>query len=88
MDYLMPTRAEMPAVDVLITEDAPSPRNPLGVKGAGEGGVTAIGAAVAAAIDAAVGVPGGVRELPVRSEAVLALLRRANPRSTSVNGGV
>ncbi len=87
MDYLMPTRAEMPPVDVLITEDAPSPRNPLGVKGAGEGGVTAMGAAIAAAIDAAVGVPGGIRELPVRAEAVLALLRRANPRSTSVNGG-
>jgi aerobic carbon-monoxide dehydrogenase large subunit len=87
MDYLMPTRAEMPPVDVLITEDAPSPRNPLGVKGAGEGGVTGMGAAIAAAIDAAVGVPGGILELPVRAETVLALLRRANPRSTSVNGG-
>ena len=87
MDYLMPTRAEMPPVDVLITADAPSPRNPLGVKGAGEGGVTAMGAAIAAAIDAAVGVPGGVWELPVRAEAVLALLRRA-PASASASGGV
>jgi aerobic carbon-monoxide dehydrogenase large subunit len=88
MDYLIPTRAEIPPVEVLITEDAPSPRNPLGVKGAGEGGITAMGAAIAAAIDAAIGLPGGVLELPVRSETVLALLRRANPRPTSVNGGV
>ena len=38
-DYLMPTAREAPPVDVLITEDAPSPLNPLGLKGAGEGGV-------------------------------------------------
>lgn len=88
MDYLTPTRAEMPPVHVLITEDAPSPRNPLGVKGAGEGGATAMGAAIAAAVDAAVGVPGGVLELPIRAEAVLALLRRADPGSTSASGGI
>ena len=38
-DYLMPTAREVPAVDVLLTEDAPSPLNPLGLKGAGEGGI-------------------------------------------------
>jgi CO/xanthine dehydrogenase Mo-binding subunit len=38
-DYLMPTITEMPdEIQVLITEDAPSPLNPLGVKGAGEAG--------------------------------------------------
>ncbi len=78
--------AQMLEADVLITTDAPSPRNPLGVKGAGEGGVTATGAAIAAAVDAAVGVPGGVWELPVRAEAVLALLRRA-PGSANGDGG-
>jgi CO/xanthine dehydrogenase Mo-binding subunit len=88
MDYLMPTRAEMPPVDVLITTDAPSPRNPLGVKGAGEGGTTAMGAAIAAAVDAAIGAPGGVLELPVRPEAVLALLRSAGPGSTRTSGGI
>src|SRR6202022_2752905 len=63
-DYLMPTAREAPPVDVLITEDAPSPLNALGLKGAGEGGANAVGAAVAAAIDAALGVPGAVAELP------------------------
>ena len=39
-DYLMPTAREIPAIEVLICEDAPSPLNPLGLKGAGEGGRT------------------------------------------------
>ena len=56
-DYLMPTAREMPPVEMLVTEDAPSPLNPLGVKGAGEGGITAVGAAIAAAIDDASGGP-------------------------------
>ncbi|MDB5765141.1 MAG: xanthine dehydrogenase, partial [Herminiimonas sp.] len=64
-DYLMPTAKEMPQVEVLITEDAPSPLNPLGIKGAGEGGVTAVGAAIAAAIDDALGIPGAVTRLPM-----------------------
>ncbi len=88
MDYLLPTRAEMPPVDVLITEDAPSPRNPLGVKGAGEGGTTAIGAAIAAAIDAAIGAPMAVRDLPVGSETTWQLCRGvAAATGTSKEGG-
>jgi carbon-monoxide dehydrogenase large subunit/6-hydroxypseudooxynicotine dehydrogenase subunit gamma len=64
-DYLMPTAREIPPVEVLITEDAPSPLNPLGLKGAGEGGANAVGAAIAAAIDDALGRPGAVTQLPV-----------------------
>ena len=48
------------AIEVLLTEDAPSPLNPLGLKGAGEGGINAAGAAIAAAIDDALG--GRVRD--------------------------
>ena len=55
IDYMMPTAAEVPPIEILLTEDAPSPLNPLGVKGAGEGGTTAFGAAVASALDAALG---------------------------------
>ena len=42
----------------------PAPGNPLGLKGAGEGGVNAVGAAIAAAIDSAIGRPGAVTRLP------------------------
>lgn len=63
-DYLVATAAEMPPVEVLICEDAPSPLNPLGLKGAGEGGVNAAGAAIASAIDDALQMPGLVDRLP------------------------
>ncbi len=64
-DYLMITAAEMPPVKVLICENAPSPLNPLGIKGAGEAGVNAAGAAVASAIDDALQIPGFVDRLPM-----------------------
>jgi carbon-monoxide dehydrogenase large subunit/6-hydroxypseudooxynicotine dehydrogenase subunit gamma len=64
MDYLMPTLSEMAPVEIVLSEDTPSPLNPLGVKGAGEGGITAVGAALAAAIDDALGRPGLVSQLP------------------------
>ncbi|MEA2982254.1 MAG: aerobic carbon-monoxide dehydrogenase large subunit [Alphaproteobacteria bacterium] len=78
-DYLMPTVAEMPAVEVVISEDAPSPLNPMGLKGAGEGGANAVGAAIAAAIDDAIGVPGAIKRLPVTPQRLRALLRRKAP---------
>jgi CO/xanthine dehydrogenase Mo-binding subunit len=64
-DYLMPTAREVPALEMIVTEDAPSPLNPLGVKGAGEAGVNGVGAALAGAIDEALGIPGAVTGLPV-----------------------
>jgi carbon-monoxide dehydrogenase large subunit/6-hydroxypseudooxynicotine dehydrogenase subunit gamma len=64
-DYLMPTLRDAPPVDVLIAEDFPSPRNPLGLKGGGEGGINAVGAVIAGAIDDAIGMPGAVTRLPV-----------------------
>jgi carbon-monoxide dehydrogenase large subunit/6-hydroxypseudooxynicotine dehydrogenase subunit gamma len=79
-DYLMPTAREIPPVEVLITEDAPSPLNPLGLKGAGEGGVNPVGATIAAAIDDALGMPGAVKELPVTPQRLRALLRPRQPR--------
>jgi carbon-monoxide dehydrogenase large subunit/6-hydroxypseudooxynicotine dehydrogenase subunit gamma len=76
-DYLMPTAREVPTLDVLITQDAPSPLNPLGLKGAGEGGVNAVGAAIAAAIDDAVGIPGAITRLPVTPQRLRVILERA-----------
>ena len=74
-DYLMPTAREMAPVETLVTEDAPSPLNPLGVKGAGECGINAMGAAIASAVDDALGMPGAVTRLPVTPRMVRALLR-------------
>ena len=70
----MLTAHEVPPVDVLLTEDAPSPLNPLGLKGAGEGGVNAVGAAIASAIDDALGRPGAITRLPVTPARLRALI--------------
>jgi carbon-monoxide dehydrogenase large subunit/6-hydroxypseudooxynicotine dehydrogenase subunit gamma len=76
-DYLMPTARETPALDVLITEDAPSPLNPLGLKGAGEGGINAVGAAIASAIDDALAIPNAVDCLPVTPQRLRDILKSA-----------
>jgi carbon-monoxide dehydrogenase large subunit len=81
MDYLIPSAAEVPPVGTAIREDAPSPGNPLGAKGAGEGGVDGAGAAVAAAIEDALGVSCAVRAVPVAPEDVRAI---AAPRPVAV----
>ncbi|MGH3494183.1 MAG: molybdopterin cofactor-binding domain-containing protein, partial [Sciscionella sp.] len=76
MDYRIPTAAEVPEwVDTLVTEDAPSPDNPLGVKGAGEGGITAVGATVANAVRDALGLAGDVGGLPLSPHRIVELSR-------------
>jgi carbon-monoxide dehydrogenase large subunit/6-hydroxypseudooxynicotine dehydrogenase subunit gamma len=75
-DYLIPTAREVPPVDVLLTEDAPTATNPLGIKGAGEGGIAAVGAVLASAIDDALQMPGAVTTLPVTPQTLRSLVRR------------
>jgi carbon-monoxide dehydrogenase large subunit len=77
IEYRMPTAAEIPPVDVLLCQDAPSPGNPLGVMGAGEGGINAVGAAVANAVRDALGLSGGVGQLPLTPARVRNLLEQA-----------
>ena len=71
----MPTAREVPAMSILITEDAPSPLNPMGLKGAGEGGANPVGAAIASAIDDALQRPGAVADLPVTPQRLARLLK-------------
>jgi carbon-monoxide dehydrogenase large subunit len=73
MDYRMPTAAEIPPIDVLVAQQAPAPGNPLGVMGAGEGGISAAGAAVASAVRDALGLAGSVARLPLTPARVAAL---------------
>ena len=78
VDYLLPTSAEVPPIEALVLEDAPSPLNPLGVKGAGEAGINGMGAAIAGAVDDAIGIPGAITRLPItpcRLHALLATRR-------------
>jgi carbon-monoxide dehydrogenase large subunit len=74
MDFLMPTAAEVPAIEVLHLE-TPSPLNPLGVKGVGEAGAIPVAALVAEAVDDAL-APFGVRvrETPLSPDRILQLI--------------
>jgi CO/xanthine dehydrogenase Mo-binding subunit len=72
---------ETPEPEVLLREDYATPLNPLGIKGAGESGITGVGAAIASAIDDAIGIPGAVRKLPVTPQRLKLILntRRITP---------
>jgi aerobic carbon-monoxide dehydrogenase large subunit len=76
LDYLLPTAVDMPdALSVAILEETPTPLNPLGVKGVGEGGTAGAGAAIANAVADALR-PWGVEvlALPLAPDRVRALI--------------
>jgi len=78
MDYLLPTAAEVPAVEIGHME-TPSPLNPLGVKGAGEAGVIPVGALIAQAVDDALQEFGvRVTEMPLSPSRLLEIIRSAS----------
>jgi len=62
-DYLVPTAADMPTVEIDIVEQ-PDPRNPLGIKGVGEPSAVSSTAAIANAIRRASGK--SIARVPVR----------------------
>ncbi|MEE8517483.1 MAG: xanthine dehydrogenase family protein molybdopterin-binding subunit [Alphaproteobacteria bacterium] len=49
-DYLLPTASDFPSIRVFALEDKPAPGNPLGAKGAGEGGIIPTGGVIANAV--------------------------------------
>jgi carbon-monoxide dehydrogenase large subunit len=76
-DYALPSSCSIPNIHAIHIE-TPSPLNPLGVKGAGEGGTIPVAAAIAAAVEDALS-PFGVRisDSPVISHKIVAALRGA-----------
>ena len=76
MDYLLPTSADAPDIESIVLEEAPSPLNPLGVKGAGEGGIVATGAALANAVANALSPLGiQINDLPLSPDRIMGLIR-------------
>jgi CO/xanthine dehydrogenase Mo-binding subunit len=73
----MPTLRDAPPVDVLIAEDFPKPAQSARPQGASEGGINAVGAVIAGAIDDAIGIPGAVTRLPVTPQRLREMLRAA-----------
>ncbi len=85
MDYLLPTALEMPEATTLrILEETPTPLNPLGVKGVGEGGSSGCGAAIANAVADALAPRGvSITALPLSPDRLRALIRRSERASTA-----
>ena len=68
-------------MESIITEYSPSPLNPLGVKGAGEGGIVACGAALANAVSHALSSLGiQIRDLPLTPDRIRALIRESEEK--------
>jgi aerobic carbon-monoxide dehydrogenase large subunit len=76
-DYLLPVATDVPTC-VIAHIETPNPLNPLGVKGAGEGGTIPAPAAIVGAIEDAL-APFGVHfaEAPLTPERIVAALRAA-----------
>jgi len=76
-DYLLPTASDFPVIRAVALEDKPAPHNPLGAKGAGEGGIIPVGGVIANAVAAALKSLGvQPRELPLSPPRVWAMINR------------
>jgi carbon-monoxide dehydrogenase large subunit len=80
-DYLMPSAPEIPTFDIRHME-SPAPGNPLGAKGAGEGGLIPTPSAIAAAVEDALG-PFGVRisSIPILPERLVEMIAATRARA-------
>jgi carbon-monoxide dehydrogenase large subunit len=86
-DYLMPTATDFPHIRAVLLENSPSPNNPLGAKGSGEGGIISVGGVIGNAVAAAL-APLGIqpRELPLTPDRVWKLIQ-AGRSGYIVTGG-
>jgi carbon-monoxide dehydrogenase large subunit len=77
-DYLMPTASDFPSIRAVALEQKPSPLNPMGTKGAGEGGIIPVGGVVANAVAAALGsLSVQPHELPLTPSRVWEMIQTA-----------
>jgi aerobic carbon-monoxide dehydrogenase large subunit len=77
MDYLLPTTMEMPPL-LQAHQETPSPRNPLGVRGVGEGGAITPPAAIAHAVaDALRPLRVRFQQIPLTPDRVLSAIEAA-----------
>jgi carbon-monoxide dehydrogenase large subunit len=53
MDYALPRSTDFPDIRAFVLENSPSPHNPLGAKGGGEGGIVPVAGVIANAVAAA-----------------------------------
>jgi carbon-monoxide dehydrogenase large subunit len=78
-DYLLPSAGDFPKIRAVVIEHARAPNNPLGAKGAGEGGIVPVAGVIANAVAAALGSLGvEPKELPLSPPRLWALIEAAS----------
>jgi CO/xanthine dehydrogenase Mo-binding subunit len=82
MDFLMPYASEVPDIDI-DHQQTPSPLNPLGIKGAGEAGVIPGTAALASAIEDAMGRR--IAAMPISPTELYDLVRNESSERTAAS---
>jgi len=74
-EYLLPSAPEVPFYDIVHME-SPTPLNPLGVKGAGEGGTIPVTSAIASAVDDALSdFDVVIRDLPIEPQKIVEMIQ-------------
>jgi CO/xanthine dehydrogenase Mo-binding subunit len=82
-DYLVPGAVEMPDITIAHLQ-TPSPLNPLGAKGVGEGGAVPAPAALAAAVEDALHQFGAeIAQIPITPSRVIGLIAAAQKQLNS-----
>jgi aerobic carbon-monoxide dehydrogenase large subunit len=81
-DYLLPVATDFPNLRCVVLDDYPSPINPLGAKGAGEGGIIAAGGTMANAVANALQSFGvQPRQLPLSPAYIWELVQQAQRKA-------
>ena len=76
-DYLLPTASDFPNLRAFVMDEHPSPINPLGAKGAGEGGMVGAGGVIANAVaNALQSFKPDLRELPLTPTRVWEMVQK------------
>jgi len=80
-DYMLPVATDYPNLRAISLEQHPSPNNPLGAKGAGEGGVIPVAGAIANAVTSALQSFGvAANELPLSPSRVWEMIAQSRSR--------
>lgn len=83
-DYLLPAATDFPNIKAIVLGNSPSPHNPLGANGGGEGGIVPVGGVVANAVANALRSFGvEPRDLPLTPPGIWQLLPTSSARTGS-----
>lgn len=86
-DYLIPSADDFPRIRGFSMETHPCPNNPLGAKGAGEGGIIAVGGVAANAVASALSPLGvDVLSLPMTPPSIWALIEAKRQSGAPASG--